>query len=184
MKRGLSVPSATFKYRVRDDSIGGDNPFKWQDVTTSDIFGGKRVVVFSLPGAFTPTCSVCQVPSIEEMYNDFKELGIDDIYIISVNDAFVMRKWMIDQGIEKIKFIPDGNGEFTRKMGMLVEKYNLGFGLRSWRYAMIVNDGVIENWFEEPGFKDNCETDPYGQTDPNNVIDFVRFPDREHQEAE
>ena len=173
MKEGICVPSVTFKTRVRDDSIGGDNPFKWQDVTTKDIFGGKRVVVFSLPGAFTPTCSTYQVPGFEEAYNDILATGVDEVYVISVNDTFVMRKWMLDQNIEKIKFIPDGNGEFTRQMGMLVDKCNLGFGPRSWRYAMVVRDGVVEKWFEEPGREDNCESDPYGETDPKNIMSYL-----------
>jgi peroxiredoxin len=175
MKNGVCVPNVTFKVRVRDESIGGDNPFKWQDFTTKDYFGGKRVLVFSLPGAFTPTCSTYQVPGFEDNYWTIrKELGIDEIYVISVNDTFVMRKWMIDQNVKNIKFIPDGNGEFTRAMGMLVDKCNLGFGMRSWRYAMVVNDGVVEQWFEEPGREDCCESDPYGETSPENVMEYLR----------
>ena len=172
--KGNSVPDVTFKVRVRDESIGGDNPFKWTDVTTHDIFSGKRVVVFSLPGAFTPTCSTYQVPGFEENYDLMRSLDVDEIYVISVNDTFVMRKWMIDQGVEKIKFIPDGNGEFTEKMGMLVCKDNLGFGSRSWRYAMVVDNGMIEQFWEEPGRCDNADDDPYGETDPNNILDYLR----------
>lgn len=168
------VPEVTFKKRVRDESIGGDNPFKWVDVTTDDIFENRRVVVFSLPGAFTPTCSTYQVPGFVENRELIKSLGIDEIYVVSVNDTFVMRKWMIDQdAFDKIDFIPDGTGEFTEKMGMLVCKDNLGFGNRSWRYAMVVNDGVIEKMFEEPGKEDNCATDPYGETSPENVIKYL-----------
>ena len=172
--KGNSVPDVTFKVRVRDESIGGDNPFKWTDVTTHDIFSGKRVVVFSLPGAFTPTCSTYQVPGFEENYDLMRSLDVDEIYVISVNDTFVMRKWMIDQGVEKIKFIPDGNGEFTEKMGMLVCKDNLGFGSRSWRYAMVVDNGMIEQFWEEPGRCDNADDDPYGETDPNNILDYLK----------
>jgi peroxiredoxin len=169
------VPDVTFKVRVRDESIGGDNPFRWQDFTTDDYFKGKRVLVFSLPGAFTPTCSTYQVPGFEDNYWEIrKELGIDEIYVISVNDTFVMRKWMIDQNIKNLKFIPDGNGEFTEKMGMLVDKCNLGFGNRSWRYAMVVNDGVIEKMFEEPGKCDCAEDDPYGETSPENVMEYLK----------
>jgi peroxiredoxin len=174
MKEGISVPNATFKTRVRDDSIGGDNPFKWQDVTTEDIFGGKRVVVFSLPGAFTPTCSTFQVPGFEQSYETIKSLDVDEIYVLSVNDTFVMRKWMLDQNVCKVKFIPDGNGEFTRQMGMLVDKSNLGFGPRSWRYAMVVKDGVIEKFFEEPGRQDNHGEDPYGESSPENILSYLR----------
>ena len=173
MREGICVPVATFKTRVRDESIGGDNPFKWQDLTTKEIFLGNRVVVFSLPGAFTPICSTFQVPSFEQNYEKIREMGVDEIYVISVNDTFVMRKWMLDQNVCKIKFIPDGNGEFTRHMGMLVDKSNLGFGSRSWRYAMVVNNGVIEKWFEEPGREDNCESDPYGETSPENVMEYL-----------
>jgi len=170
------VPSVTFKTRVRDESIGGDNPFRWQDVTTDDIFAGKKVVVFSLPGAFTPTCSTYQLPDFEKLYGDFKAKGVDEIYCLSVNDSFVMNKWaqqVVDGGLQNVKVIPDGSGEFTRKMGMLVEKCNLGFGNRSWRYAMVVEDGVITHWFEEPGFEDNCETDPYGESSPQNVLENI-----------
>ena len=180
---GNKVPSVTFKYRVRTDghpityvdtTNGGENPFEWKDVTTDDIFAGKRVLVFSLPGAFTPTCSTYQVPGFEENYEAIKAMGIDEIYVISVNDTFVMRKWMIDQGVEKLQFIPDGTGEFTEKMGMLVCKDNLGFGNRSWRYAMVVTDGVVEKAFVEPGKEDNCPTDPYGESSPETVISYLK----------
>ena len=136
MKEGICVPKTTFKTRVRDESIGGDNPFKWQDLTTKEIFLGNRVVVFSLPGAFTPTCSTFQVPGFEQNYDKIIEMGIDEVYVISVNDTFVMRKWMLDQNVCKVKFIPDGNGEFTRQIGMLVERAILGLvlavGVMQW----------------------------------------------------
>ena len=173
MKQGQPVPQVTFKTRVRDESIGGDNPFRWQDVTTVDIFRGKRVLIFSLPGAFTPTCSTFQVPGFEANYQAIRDMGIDEIYVVSVNDTFVMRKWLIDQNVCHIKFIPDGNGEFTRGLDMLVDKSNLGFGNRSWRYAAVVDDGVIEHWFEEPGRVDNCEADPYGETSPESVMNYL-----------
>jgi len=173
MKQGQRVPQVTFKTRVRDESIGGDNPFRWQDVTTDDIFQNKRVVIFSLPGAFTPTCSTFQVPGFEANYQTIRDMGIDEIYVVSVNDTFVMRKWLIDQNVCHIKFIPDGNGEFTRGLNMLVDKSNLGFGSRSWRYAAVVDNGVIEQWFEEPGRIDNCETDPYGETSPESMMNYL-----------
>ena len=173
MKQGRRVPQVTIKTRVRDESIGGDNPFRWQDVTTDDIFENKRVVIFSLPGAFTPTCSTFQVPGFEANYQAIRDMGIDEIYVVSVNDTFVMRKWLIDQNVCHIKFIPDGNGEFTRGLDMLVDKSNLGFGNRSWRYAAVVDNGVIEQWFEEPGRIDNCETDPYGETSPESVMNYL-----------
>ena len=168
------VPSVTFKTRVRDDSIGGDNPYRWEDVTTWDLFAGKRVVLFSLPGAFTPTCSTYQLPGFEEKFAEFKSLGIKDIYCVSVNDAFVMNAWAKAQKVKKVKVIPDGSGKFTRKMGMLVQKDNLGFGERSWRYACVVNNGKIEKWFIEPGAEDNCPVDPYGETAPENILNWLK----------
>ena len=168
------VPSVTFKTRVRDDSIGGDNPYRWEDVTTWDLFAGKRVVLFSLPGAFTPTCSTYQLPGFEEKFAEFKSLGIKDIYCVSVNDAFVMNAWAKAQKVKKVKVIPDGSGKFTRRMGMLVQKDNLGFGERSWRYACVVNNGKIEKWFIEPGAEDNCPVDPYGETIPENILNWLK----------
>jgi len=167
-----NIPEVTFKTRVRDESIGGDNPFRWEDVKSTDLWGKGYHVVFSLPGAFTPTCSTYQLPDFEKLMKEgkFSDYGIDSVSCISVNDAFVMNCWAKDQGIECIKVIPDGAGEFTRKMGMLVDKTNIGFGLRSWRYAMIINDGFIEVFLPEEGFSDNCEDDPYGKSSPQNVL--------------
>ena len=170
---GKVVPAVVFKTRVRDESIEGPNPFRWQDVSSYEYFGGKRVILFSLPGAFTPTCSTFQLPGFEENYDKFKALGIDEIYCMSVNDSFVMNAWAKSQDIKNVKVIPDGSGEFTIKMGMLVAKDNLGFGDRSWRYAAIVNNGVIEAWFEEPGREDNCPTDPYNVSSPEYVLWYL-----------
>ncbi|QIV94352.1 peroxiredoxin [Allofrancisella frigidaquae] len=167
------VPNVTFKIRVRDESIGGSNPFRWQDLTTSEIFNNKRVIVFSLPGAFTPTCSTYQLPGFENNFDKFKKLGIDEIYVLSVNDSFVMNKWVEFQKIKNIKPIPDGNGEFTAALDMLVDKENLGFGKRSWRYAMVVNNGEIEKFFVEPGKCNNSEDDPYGETSPENLLKYL-----------
>lgn len=174
MKAGVKLPDVTFHTRVRDESIGGDNPYRWQDMTTADYFAGKRVVLFSLPGAFTPTCSTYQLPGYEKGAADFKALGIDEIYCMSVNDSFVMNAWARSQNLENVKVIPDGSGTFTRLMGMLVEKDNLGFGYRSWRYAAIVNDGVVEAWFEEPGREDNHGADPYGESSPETVLAHLK----------
>ncbi len=173
MKAGVKLPNVTFRTRVRDESVGGSNPFRWEDKTTADYFAGKRVILFSLPGAFTPTCSTYQLPGFENGFEDFKAQGIDDIYCMSVNDSFVMNKWAEAQGLKNVKVIPDGSGEFTRKMGMLVAKDNLGFGMRSWRYAAIVKDGQIEAWFEEPGMCDNHGEDPYGASSPENVMKYL-----------
>jgi peroxiredoxin (alkyl hydroperoxide reductase subunit C) len=168
------VPHTVFKTRVRDESVEGPNPFRWQDQTTEDIFGGRKIVVFSLPGAFTPTCSSTHLPRYEELYDEFKALGVDDIYCLSVNDAFVMFQWSKAIGAKNVKMLPDGNGEFTRKMGMLVNKENLGFGMRSWRYAMVVEDGVIQKMFIEPDFGDNCPTDPFEVSDADTVLAWMK----------
>jgi peroxiredoxin (alkyl hydroperoxide reductase subunit C) len=168
------VPHTVFKTRVRDESVEGPNPFRWQDQTTEDIFGGRKVVVFALPGAFTPTCSSTHLPRYEELYDEFKALGVDDIYCLSVNDAFVMFQWSKAIGAKNVKMLPDGNGEFTRKMGMLVNKENLGFGMRSWRYAMVVEDGVIQKMFIEPDFGDNCPTDPFEVSDADTVLAWMK----------
>ena len=173
-RTGRRVPDVTFQTRVRDDSIDGPNPYRWESVTTTNLFAGKRVVVFSLPGAFTPTCSTYQVPGFEENYNLIRELDIDEVYCASVNDSFVMNKWAKDQCVEKVKMIPDGTGCFTRQMGMLVDKSNLGFGMRSWRYAMVVTDGLVEAFFEEPGLRDNASDDPYGETAPEAIIEYLK----------
>ncbi|MCE6970942.1 MULTISPECIES: peroxiredoxin [Rhodobacterales] len=173
MLPGSKLPSVTFRTRVRDESLGGPNPFRWQDMTTEDYFGGKRVVLFALPGAFTPTCSTYQLPGFEKGFADFQALGIDTIYCLSVNDSFVMNQWAKAQGLENVQVIPDGSGEFTRRVGMLVRKDNLGFGLRSWRYAAVVNNGVVEAWFEEPGLCDNHEEDPYGVSSPETVLNWL-----------
>ena len=175
---GKRLPDVTFKTRVRDESVGGPNPYRWAETTTADYFKGRRAVLVSLPGAFTPTCSTYQLPDFEKLHGEFKEHGIDEIYCISVNDAFVMNAWGRQQGLVNVKLIPDGSGEFTRKMGMLVRKDNLGFGLRSWRYAAIIDDGVVAAWFEEPGYADNCESDPYGESAPQNVLARLTDADR------
>lgn len=168
------VPDVTFKTRVRDESIGGDNPFKWQDLTTDELFANKKVVVFSLPGAFTPTCSTSHLPRYEELYNEFKALGVDEVVCVSVNDAFVMYQWGLKQGRENVFLLPDGNGEFTRKMGMLVDKSNLGFGMRSWRYSMYVENKEIKKVFMEPGFDDNCPTDPFEVSDADTMLEYLK----------
>jgi peroxiredoxin len=169
-KEGYQIPEVEFICRENGEFL----------VRSSvDYFAGKRVVIFSLPGAFTPTCSAYQLPGFEEKYDDFLGLGIDDIYCISVNDGFVMNAWAQDQNIEKVKLIPDGNAYFTRSMGMLVNKSNLGFGDRSWRYAAVVDNGVIEKLFVENGKRDNADTDPYEETTPEKVYEYVKSTVRE-----
>jgi len=169
------IPDTVFYMRERDESIGGDNPFKWVLKTSKDIFLDKRTVIFSLPGAFTPTCSTFQVPGYEKAYDEILSLGVDEVYVVSVNDAFVMRQWMIHQGVEKIKALPDGNGQFTFNMGMLVNKSNLGFGNRSWRYSAVIDQTMrVERMFAEPGKMDQCPGDPYGESSPEMMLEYLR----------
>jgi len=167
------LPDVMFYMRERDESIEGDNPFKWVYKTTKDIFAGKKVVIFGLPGAFTPTCSNSQLPGYEEMYDEFTAQGIDEIWCTSVNDSFVMYQWAKAQGVENVKMLPDGNGEFAEGLGMLINKRNLGFGVRSWRYALVADDMEIVNMFEEEGYMQNCPTDPYEVSSPENVLNNI-----------
>jgi len=168
------VPQVTFKTRVRDESVEGENPYKWQDVTSDEIFKGKKIVMFSLPGAFTPTCSSSHLPGYEEKYDELKELGVDEVICISVNDAFVMFQWGKAQGVEKVHLLPDGIGEFTEKMGMLVKKDDLGFGERSWRYSMFVDDGEIKKMFIEEGKSDNFGEDPFEVSDADTMLAYLK----------
>jgi len=168
------VPNCVFKTRVRDTSIEGPNPYRWEDLSTEKLFADRKVVVFSLPGAFTPTCSSNHLPRYDELYEAFKAQGVDEIVCVSVNDAFVMFQWGRQVGNKNIFLLPDGNGEFTRKMGMLVDKSNLGFGMRSWRYAMVVTDMQLEKIFVEPDFSDNCPTDPFTVSDADTVLAYLK----------
>jgi len=155
-----AVPEVTFRVRENDE---------WKDVTTNDIFADKTVVVFSLPGAFTPTCSSTHLPRYNELAATFAENGVDDIVCISVNDTFVMNAWKQDQEAENITVLPDGNGEFTDGMGMLVGKEDLGFGKRSWRYSMLVKNGIVETMFIEP----NKPGDPFEVSDADTMLNYI-----------
>ncbi|MFK7827276.1 MAG: peroxiredoxin [Oligoflexales bacterium] len=167
------VPQVTFYTRVRDESVSGENPFKWEIVETKKIFGNKRIVVFSLPGAFTPTCSSTHLPGYEEKYSSILSKKVDEVYCLSVNDAFTMFQWSKQLGIKQVKMLPDGNGDFTRLMGMLVKKENLGFGNRSWRYSMVVNNLEIEKMFVEDGLRDNHSEDPFKVSDVNTMLSYL-----------
>ena len=160
----VNIPSVDFMFRENGEFVVR---------STEELFGGKKVVLFALPGAFTPTCSAYQLPGFEEKYSEFKEAGVDEVYCLSVNDAFVMNAWAKDQMITNVKLIPDGNGEFTQGMDMLVQKRNLGFAQRSWRYAAVINDGVIEQLFMEDDKRDNADTDPYEYSTPEKVLAYV-----------
>lgn len=157
---GLKIPELTL--RTRENGA-------WKDVTTKDIFAGKRVVAFALPGAFTPTCSSSHVPRYDELAPVLKARGVDEIVCISVNDAFVMEEWQKSQDAQNIRFLPDGNGELTAALGMLVDKRNLGFGQRSWRYSMLVEDGVVKKAFVEA----EVEGDPYDVSDADTMLKYL-----------
>ncbi len=159
-KEGQTVPAAQFISRVGDD---------WQTNSSEDIFKDKTVILFALPGAFTPTCSSTHLPRYNELAKSFAEEGVDEIVCLSVNDTFVMNAWAQDQGAEHIRFLPDGNGEFSQKMGMLVDKADLGFGKRSWRYSMLVKNGLIEKMFIEP----EIEGDPFEVSDADTMMAYI-----------
>jgi len=174
----MRVPYTNFKTRTGDDqAVGGCGLIggEWKDVDTTEIFDNKKVVVFALPGAFTPTCSSQQLPGYEEKYDDLKAQGVDEVYCLSVNDAFVMNAWARDQKIEKVKVLPDGSGVFTQGMGMLINKDHLGFGMRSWRYSMLVDNGEVIKIFEEPG-KNNAgdNGDPFEVSDADTMIKYLK----------
>jgi glutaredoxin-like protein len=159
-REGQKVPQVTFRTRVGSE---------WKNITTDEIFKGRTVVVFSLPGAFTPTCSSTHLPRYNELAPAFSANGVDRIVCVSVNDAFVMNEWAADQEAEHVTLLPDGNGEFTHGMGMLVDKSDLGFGKRSWRYSMLVKDGVVEKMFVEP----ETPGDPFEVSDADTMLAYI-----------
>jgi glutaredoxin-like protein len=159
-RENQTVPNVTFRTRREHE---------WVDVTSDEIFKGKTVVVFALPGAFTPTCSSTHVPRYNQLTPVLKSQGVDEVICISVNDAFVMNEWQLEQKADRITFIPDGNGDFARGMGMLVSKEDLGFGNRSWRYSMLVKDGVIEKMFIEP----DVPGDPFEVSDADTMLAYI-----------
>jgi len=159
-KTGQNIPQVDFPVR---------HNFEWQKWSTDELFANKTVVVFSLPGAFTPTCSSSHLPRYDQLASAFKENGVDEIYCISVNDTFVMNAWADNLNVKNITLLPDGNGDFTEAMGLLVEKDAIGFGKRSWRYSMLVKNGVIEKMFieeETPG-------DPFGVSDADTMLNYI-----------
>ena len=158
--QGKNVPQTTFRTRRNHE---------WVDVSTDEVFKGKTVVVFSLPGAFTPTCSSTHVPRYNQLTPTLKQHGVDEVICISVNDAFVMNEWKAEQHADNVTFLPDGNGDFTDGMDMLVDKSDIGFGKRSWRYSMLVKDGVVEKMFVEP----NKPGDPFEVSDADTMLDYI-----------
>ena len=174
---GQRVPmDIVWNTRVRDQEMadaGVENPYRWQSLTSGDLFKDRRIVLFALPGAFTPTCSAKQLPMYEQNFMAFKKAGVDDIYCLSVNDSFVMNAWFRYQNIKHVKPIPDGSGLFTAEIGMMVDKDNLSFGSRSWRYALLLNDGIVEKTFIEDGFGDNIGDDPFEVSDAETVFNYI-----------
>ena len=159
------IPGVTFKCRVDGD---------WQDVTTDALFAGKKVGLFSLPGAFTPTCSSTHLPGYEAHYEELKEAGLDEVYCVSVNDSFVMNAWCKDQGVSKVKVIPDGNAEFTEGVGFSTTFKNRGFGQRSWRYSAVIIDEIIEKEFVEPGMTEDSDPDPFEVSDAETMLEYLK----------
>ena len=174
----MKIPKVTFRVRVGDEeptdggcAIGGE----WKNMTTDDYFKGKRVVLFSLPGAFTSTCSSQQLPSFEKEYGQLKLLAVDEVYCVSVNDAFVMNAWFRDEKIAKVKPVGDGEGKFTKEMGMLVDKPAQGFGKRSWRYSAFVENGKVIKMFVEEGKNDmSDDDDPFKVSDVDTMIEYLK----------
>lgn len=167
----VNVPDVVFHTRVESDQAPG---FEWKDVKSVDLFRGKRVVLFSLPGAFTPTCSSTHLPGYELNYKEILAEDVDEVYCLSVNDSFVMNAWLKSLDIKNVKALPDGSGEFSRKMGMLVDKDNLGFGFRSWRYSAVITDNIVEKIFVEPGYGDNIESDPFLVSDCDTMLRYLK----------
>ncbi|GMI35159.1 hypothetical protein TrCOL_g13123 [Triparma columacea] len=185
ISEGTAIPSVTFKTRTRIES-SDENPFDWKDLTSDDLFKGKRIVLFSLPGAFTPTCSSTHLPGYEKEYENMKSMGVDDVYCLSVNDAFVMRQWGLAQGCEedktvgslgfkKVKLLPDGACLFTRGMGMSCTWVSeRGFGERSWRYSAVIDDGKVEKLFIEPNREQNSGPDPFEVSDATTMVNYLK----------
>ena len=177
MTEGFVIPKTTFKVREGDVVLEQGCSFDegvWTEKTTDDYFKGKRVVLFSLPGAFTPTCTSNQLPGFENNYESIKGMNVDEVYCCSVNDAYTMNAWSEKMRIKNVKFIPDGNGYFTKQMGMLISKDHLGFGNRSWRYMAVITDGIVEKWWEEPGINnDGSDDDPYTETMPEKCLEYL-----------
>lgn len=173
-QEGAEAPKVRLQCRKRDPKMKGPNKFCWNKVYTRDLYQNKRIIIFGLPGAFTPTCSTTHLPEYEKHYQEIRKLGIDEIYCLSVNDAFVMFNWCKKLKVKMVKILPDGNAHFTKQMGLLVNKSNLGFGRRSWRYSMVIDDGIIEKIFVEKGLMNNCADDPFEVSDAKTMIQYLK----------
>ena len=176
---GRKIPSVNLQTRVKTKNVkksnskSNKNSYKWKTISTNNLFKNKKSVVFSLPGAYTPTCSNSHLPDYEKKYNELKKKGVDEVYCVSVNDPFVMHNWKNKHNIKNIKMIPDGNGSFTKQMGALVKKNNLGFGDRSWRYSMLIDNGKIIKIFSESNISNNHKSDPFKVSDVNTMINYI-----------
>ena len=165
MIEGSKCPNVILKMRQQEKCV---------DIVTDDLFKDKKVILFSVPGAFVSDIHEKQLTCFEKYYDKLLSLGINEIYCISVNDSCVMNAWAVHKKLTKVKLLPDGNGDFTRQMGMIIDKRHIGFGLRSWRYSTIIDNGVIEKWWQEPGINnEGTDTDPYQETTPENCIKYL-----------
>lgn len=170
IKEGDNIPSCEWK--VRKELPNGT--FEWGTLKTDNIFEkNKLIVLFALPGAFTPTCSSYHLPKYEELFGELRKYGVEDVYCLSVNDSFVMNAWKKHQNVNNVKFVSDGSCVFTNMIGMGVQKDNIGFGRRSWRYSMLINDGKVEKIFEEEGMQDNADEDPFAVSDANTMLNYL-----------
>ena len=169
-----TVPDVVFSVRVRNDALDRPNPYEWKQLTSADIFAGKKVVLFAVPGAFTPACSESHLPGYERLHDDLVAAGADKVVCLSVNDPFVLFQWAKAHDIAKVSMLPDGNGDFSRLMGMLVQRTTTGMGFRSWRYSMYVDDGRIMQMFIEPGLADNPPGVPVSVSGAETMLDYLR----------
>lgn len=169
-----AVPDSIFYTRIRNDTLAGPNPFEWKQLTSDDVFKARKVVLFALPGAFTPACSESHLPGYEQLHDELIEAGAEKVICLAVNDAFVMYHWARSRDIKKVFMLPDGNGDFTRKMGMLVKRTSTGMGMRSWRYSMFVDDRKIRKMFIEPGFADDPPGVPLECSGAQTMLSYLR----------
>jgi len=167
----MTIPFVEWNRRLKPE---GSAEYTWVAENSEDLFKDKRVVLFALPGAFTPTCSTTHLPGFEAKYDEILEQDIDEIYCLSVNDSFVMNAWFDSLGITQVQPIADGNGDFTRQMGMLVKKEPVCFGYRSQRYSMVVDNGRVEMIFCEEGKEDNYAGDPFSVSDVTSMLEYLK----------
>lgn len=176
MRKKEPVPNTKFHFREHNPKMSGIDKTEWVCKSSYDLFIDKKVVVFAVPGPFTPICSGFQLPQFEKYYNQFRfEYGYDEVYCYSVIDYFVMKAWFKEHNIKNVKMLPDGNGDFARLLGMLVNKSNIGYGMRAWRHALLIEpDFTIKRMFAEPNIEDLLDNDPYGESSPQNILEYLR----------